>query len=445
MTLPPQVIEVEPTAACNLRCRMCHVSYESVPGERFLDVALLDRLPLGPDIHTIVSSGYEPTIHPDFIEMMSKFARARAPIEIVSNGTLLRGDALKALLDCDVRLLTFSFDGINKSTFEHIRRNADHETTIANIVEARRAFAGRDAYVAVNNTVMRCNMNEMVEAAEFWSAHGFDLMRIIPMVVRYSEPELIKESLYPVLGDFLERLSDLAERAIAGGFSMAISSAAFLDTEARARNPERFHGGTLLPTPAAKASPRPRQDAQLGAGPGMTFPCKSPWTFAKVLPNGDVQLCYRFSVGNLRDEEFEDIWLGRKAQEVREQVRRERVLCERCDYFRFCLSSKTIDSGLIENHFSQSLVRFASDVDFESGELRAEIPPEPPKLVSSLNGHNIVYYDHRYFGVPHALGPIAIDKVDISNWPGVVVDRNFATVRKKISTVDGSGQIGGAR
>ena len=112
MTLPlPKVIEIEPTQACNLRCRMCHVSYENVPGERFLDVALLDKLPLGPEVHTIVSSGYEPTIHPHFVTMMSRLAHAKTPLEIVTNGTLLRGGALKALLDCDVRLLTFSFDG----------------------------------------------------------------------------------------------------------------------------------------------------------------------------------------------------------------------------------------------------------------------------------------------------------------------------------------------
>lgn len=54
--------------------------------------------------------------------------------------------------------------------------------------------------------------------------------------------------------------------------------------------------------------------------------------------------------------------------------------------------------------------------------------PQPPRLVLSERYYNIVAYDGKYFGIPHDLGPLEVDKTDFSTIPNVVVDKDFEAV-----------------
>lgn len=364
----PKVIEIEPTLSCNLRCRMCHVSFMPDGPRPVLQANLIDKLSCLRRVHAIIGSGFEPMMHRQFATIIRKLSAFDAQIELITNGTLIKDANLDALLDADVRIFNFSFDGIRRETYEHIRRNADHTETLEAILNAKSRFSGRETFFCVNSTMMRSNMAEIEEIVDFWESADFDLVRFIFMVIRENEPELIRESLYPVKEQFYAMLDSAAERVIAKRRKIALRSPWFRKSSLTNRYPRNVRGDVVISdNQRARTVPTPRQDHQLGAGPHMSFPCKSPWTFARIFPTGDVQLCYQFSVGNLRDNSFEEIWFGECANAVRKRVAKEMHICRSCDYFRFCLSSQSVDCDDLESYFAGSLLKQAAQVDFDSG------------------------------------------------------------------------------
>lgn len=434
----PTMIEIEPTEACNLRCRMCHVSYME-PGPRpFLDVSVIDKLAGLSGAHVTIASGFEPTIHPDFKRMIRRLTDIKCPIQIVTNGTGFNRETIAVMADADVRVLTFSFDGIRKETYEYIRRKSNFEQTVANIRATREAFKGRDTIFSVNNTVMRRNMDELIETADFWDGLGFDALYIIFMVVRYADTELVRESPYPVRDRLYQNLDDLARHAISHRMRLVLGCPYYQRSPLRQEFADNFKDNLVISSPEARLQPDYPRIFQLGRHPGMRFPCKSPWTFAKILPNGQVQLCYKYVVGDLTKESFEDIWFGERAQQVRQAVMRDLNICIACDYYRFCLSNATVNTDDIESYFARSLVGAAHYVDFETGEIHAPTPPPPPRLIESIGQYSVVHYDGRYFGLPAELGPIDLTALDPSDRPGVVVGKSSGAVRRAVRQLQGA-------
>lgn len=379
----PDVIEIEPTMSCNIRCRMCHVSFMPVEQRPILGTSLIDKLSALRGAHFIIGSGFEPTMNPGLADMLARLACIGAGVELVTNATIVSDKLLGALLDCDVRLITVSFDGIRKETYEYIRRGADFEATLRNIRRVRRAFAGRDTLFAVNTTMMRCNLPEIPEIVDFWDREDFDLVRFISMVVREKEPELVRESLYPVRHEYYRLLEEAAGDVMTRPRRIGLGSKQLAWTDVPRRYPDCFRQSSLVSThPAARRIPYFRQDPQVGQRPGMWFGCKSPWTFAKILNTGDVQLCYQYTIGNLHQASFEEIWNGPAAQRVREQVAEDRRICPACDYFRFCLSQE-VNSEELKNYFAGPLLDELGRVNFETGQFEAETAGNPPQLAGA--------------------------------------------------------------
>jgi radical SAM protein with 4Fe4S-binding SPASM domain len=427
----PTHIEIEPTETCNLRCRMCHVSYMPVENRPRLAAELIDKLEDLRDAYVIIGSGFEPMMNKEFSSIIRKLTRLNSSIELITNGTLLSDENVEALKDCDLKSMTFSFDGIQEDTYEWIRRGASHATTIDSILRFRRDFAGRDTFFAVNSTMMRANMEEVSAIVAFWDLHDFDMVRLISMVVREPDPELFKQSLYPVRERYYELLDDAARDIIENKRRIVARSPHYNDSPVRDQYPDHFiEDHVVSGHPSARIARMIRQEQQYGAGPGMTFPCRSPFTFARILFNGDVQLCSTYSIGNLTKDSFHDIWFGEKARKVREMVIKDQRICDACDYFRFCVNSQKVDLENPENYFAKHLIELAGQVDFEAGLSNLEASKRPPRLIDRLNGKAIVEYDKNYFIIPASLGPVDLLTIDGKALPGITVVSGLREARK---------------
>jgi MoaA/NifB/PqqE/SkfB family radical SAM enzyme len=256
----------------------------------------------------------------------------------------------------------FSFDGITRESYEHIRRRANFDEVLHNILKTKSRI-GRRVPFGVNTTIMKRNVGEVQQTLEFWDRADFDLLRFITMVVRYNEPSLVAESLYPVRDNFNLSLDRAAEDLIKKERRIVLSAPHFNNSPLKARYPDSFHGAEVISrNPQARRVVEIRSHYQLGAGPGMTWPCRSPWTFARITPSADVELCFKFPIGNLRDQSFEDIWFGEAVMNVRKKVTSDGSICPACDHYRFCLKSETIDSDDRNSYLAQGLL--ASPPDF---------------------------------------------------------------------------------
>jgi len=344
--MQPTYFDLEPTKGCNLRCRMCHVSFMKEP-VAYLD---LDRVDLSFLKGSLVALGavFEPCIHPQINRLIDTLNKLGCRLVLITNGHNLHKKHIPALFDSDLEMVTFSFDGIAKETYELIRVGGAYERTLENIVSFRHAFASSPATFAVNFTVMRANLPEIEAAPSFWDERGFDVLRFIAMTVRERDPFLEENSLWEIREDYFAALEKAAAQVRSRNLRISITSPYF--------QAKGFPEGVV----SGHATPRiPRlyaREHQYGADFGMSFPCKSPFVAARILWDGTVMLCHNQPAGNLYKEPFQSIWGGSKAFALRQRVKSSNALCERCDYFRFCLGSPLIDLNNVDNYFSQSML-----------------------------------------------------------------------------------------
>ncbi len=356
-------------------------------------------------------------MHKQFSDIVRRLTALGACLETVSNGTLLSEENVSALLDADLRIFTFSFDGIRPATYEHIRRRSEFRKTIDSITRFRQRFGQRDTFFAVNTTMMRSNMAEIPEIIDFWDKADFHLIRFLSMVVRANDPALIRESLFPVRSDYLTLLEAAAKDII------------FNNRRVTLLVPPQINGGLIASrNPAARIVPDPRVEHQIGLWPGMSVDCKSPWTFAKILNNGDVQLCYKFTVGNLREDSLEGIWFGERANAARAAVLADTRHCASCDYYRLCLKSRDIDAHDIASYFDVGHQPGIRNINFDTGELQLE-HVDTPILVETVKDCNIVRYRGQYIVCPHELGPMDLSAVDLSIIAGLRIEPTLHAAR----------------
>ena len=416
---------------------MCHVSFMPAEARPALDSTLIGRLAALRGTYFTIGSGFEPMMNRGFAEIIRGLNKIGAPIELITNGTLLDEETVAVLVDADLRHVTFSFDGMTAPTYEYIRRGANFQRTRDAIVDFRRRFGNRETRFSVNNTVMRRNLPELADGVAFWDAAGFDIFGAITMVIRENEPELIRESLYPIRDEYHHTLDAVALDVIEKERAIVVTNPWYTRSPLRQRFPDNFTGNTVVSRRGMagemgrRRATRVRRREQYGAGPGMSFPCHSPWSFARILPNADVQLCYQFTVGNLAEESFEEIWFGERAEAVRRRVVAERAVCEACDYFRFCISAHEVDDGDKRSHLAGLLLEAADSIDFASGTM-AGLPPAPPQLIETIDAYNIVRFDGSYLGVPQALGPLDLGAQDLASLPGLLRAESLRAVRHMI-------------
>ncbi len=137
----PPMVFAEITNMCNLKCVHCPHSYvvrqeNYRPRHMGLDVfrKIADEVSgHSGAILRIVCDG-EPTMHPDFMEIMS-YSRHKgiSPLCLNTNGTLLDERLVREILRLNIEVIEVSLDALRKETYERIRIGGDFDRVISNI------------------------------------------------------------------------------------------------------------------------------------------------------------------------------------------------------------------------------------------------------------------------------------------------------------------------
>jgi MoaA/NifB/PqqE/SkfB family radical SAM enzyme len=436
----PEMIEIEPTQTCNLRCRMCHVSFIPTEKAEFIDVELTKRLRGVKGAYVSIGSGFEPMMHPQFDRLLGGVNELGGPIQLITNGSYCTPHNIAALASSNLYLITFSFDGVRRETYEHIRRRADYESTIAKIRATRQAFRGRDTYFGINSTTLRRNLEETIEAIDFWDREDFDVLRFLIMVVRFPERALLDECLYPVREKARRIFDEAALHVIEQRKKIVIARQFHHGSAVSRQYPQNCDGKWVFSdNPAVRRFPANFRQEYL-YGENALVPhrkCHSPFKSATILANGDVQICFKYSVGNLHESDFVDIWYGERADQVRRKLIADAADCNACDCFRFDIALDELDADRLESHFSNELAVHAPSVDFSRGVFGDPIPPPPPRLIKTVPGYNLVYYGGRYIGVPWSAGALELDKTDMGKIDGAFVEDNYSSAVARLRALDG--------
>ena len=340
------LVDLEPTKGCNLRCRMCHVSFMKEPVE-YLDLSNID-FEFCRDKTVTIGSVFEPLIHPEINTLIEKLNRVNAKIILITNGHNLNKREIPALFEANLDTVTFSFDGISQATYETIRRGGNYHRTVQNIKNFISKHKPQGTKFAVNFTVMKSNLSEVAEAPKFWSQIGVDIVRFIGMVVRENDDYLLENNLFDIQIDYQNALKGAVRNIIENEIPISIANPKLIELL-----PKQCPDGIFYFDKSDNFSSC-HHTYEFDASSPIGSNCSSPLTTARIDWNGDVFLCHSKKIGNIKKIDFLSIWTSDEANNIREHLINDNKECSSCSYFQLCINSHYLDTKAQENYFSDS-------------------------------------------------------------------------------------------
>jgi MoaA/NifB/PqqE/SkfB family radical SAM enzyme len=171
----PSYIQVEPTTACNLRCRMCPAAGTS--RRAFMPYALFTRIvdqAAGAERLHLQGLG-EPLLHPRFFDMAAYAATRGIRVTTNTNLTVLDEGQAGRCIDSGLDTLYVSVDAASAMIYEIIRTNARFEQLVRNLELLMRERARRGSArprIVFATVAMRCNLHELRGIVAFAASHG---------------------------------------------------------------------------------------------------------------------------------------------------------------------------------------------------------------------------------------------------------------------------------
>jgi radical SAM protein with 4Fe4S-binding SPASM domain len=295
----PRELQVEVTAACNLRCEMCLVAYRppldrahnSFSIDAFRD--LLDELP---DLEKITLQGLgEPLLAPDLFAMIEAASERGIRVGFNTNATVLSRRKAERLVAAGLDWLHVSLDGATPATYEAIRQGSNFARVRRNViglVDVMRASGATKPNLSLVFVAMRRNIAELCDVVRLADEWGVGCLRVQNLSHTFDDCD--------PSGDYVE-IRSYAERE-------ALFHAPSLDVDehfaAAARTADRLGVDLRLPDATAPVEP---------AGPGERA-CDWPWRSAYVTAQGQVQPCCmvmgadRAVLGDLDASSFTEVW-----------------------------------------------------------------------------------------------------------------------------------------
>lgn len=80
-----------------------------------------------------ISGGGEPTMHPEFLELMIYAKEQGCKLGIITNGSMMDESLAKSLLEIDVDMLEFSVDADNQEDYDVVRKGLSFDELVKNI------------------------------------------------------------------------------------------------------------------------------------------------------------------------------------------------------------------------------------------------------------------------------------------------------------------------
>lgn len=193
----PRRLVFELTNACNLNCVMCGRNAASFKKTAFDMQTFYSFEPLMDIVEEVTLMGWgEPTIHPNFIEMLQVIHKHSARKYFCTNGMNLH-KIKQALFDCEVDVFAVSIDGATQESNAKIRRGSDLGFITQNLKEIVQERKRRNVLYPYINFVfcaMRSNLHELPDLVRLAGEIGIEEVKVVYLTV-FSD-DVLNESLW---------------------------------------------------------------------------------------------------------------------------------------------------------------------------------------------------------------------------------------------------------
>lgn len=191
---------VEPTTACNLRCRTCIRNTWDDPIERMSEQTyqnLVEAIRGLPDLKRVVFTSFgEPLTHPRLLEMIAAMRAFDLAVTVGTNGLLLEPEIAEEMVKLGVDRVMVSIDGGKPETFASVR-GAVLSRVVENIRqlnEAKRRLRSLYPAVGIEFVALQSNVDELADLTRM--AAELNVSRLlVSNVLPYTE-EMRAEALY---------------------------------------------------------------------------------------------------------------------------------------------------------------------------------------------------------------------------------------------------------
>ena len=317
------------TPLCNLHCLMCnqrgikgvlngyHAAEEArklVPLERYY--RLVDEL-AARDRPIFYMWGGEPFLYPNFMDLAEYITRQRCLLSVNTNGTFLEQNA-ERIVKNGWHALFVSLDGF-QAVNDQIRGAGSYEKVVAGlraINEAKRKYNTHLPYMGIVTTVANMNYLSLDELARAMS--DYDLAWHIINLGTYTNQTII-DAQTKVMKEELG-----CEVKCLPGFDTGFNEG--IDGRKFAVILKAIHdlkpGYPIITVPAIDPDAITEYYADLSKV--IRKNCVVPWSQANFDYDGDVHFCADYpdyTIGNIMDSDFYDIWNGERAVKFRQTIK----------------------------------------------------------------------------------------------------------------------------
>ncbi|MFA6358252.1 MAG: radical SAM protein [Candidatus Omnitrophota bacterium] len=314
----PTHVQIDLTYNCNNNCIGCwcnsplldektispEVKAETLPFGLLIE--LLDHLAKMGTKEIYFSGGGEPFIHPQIMEILEYAKKKKFVCYVNTNFTLLDKEKIKKLIALGVDHLTVSTWAANAKTYVITHPNKNEET-FKQIVENLKYLNKTKLstpYIKLYNVIFNLNYQEikdMVRLAEETGSESVEFT-LIDTIPGKTDKLLLNQPQIEQLQKDSRQLASCLDKNGRLGSVLLFRFDSFL---------RRISSSTDL------------QEATYDRNIIDKIPCYIGWSFARIMPNGDVNAClkaHRIPTGNLYRTSFNQIWNGEKQQYFRKKT-----------------------------------------------------------------------------------------------------------------------------
>lgn len=321
----PLNITMDLTYRCNLKCKVCFLKniLNSTRDElRFQEIKdFIERISkFRPNLFL---TGGEPFLRNDILDIIKIIKDKKLYCGIVTNGVFLNKERIEELIKIKLDYIIFSIDGIG-NTHDDIRGVPETFNKVVRNLKLICGYRSRPR-VIISCLILEANVDKLGGVIVLGKEIGVDGIRFQHLsFLTKQEFELCKE-FYSMHFPNEEIKAYFYERE---QMNLGFKALEELKTLKRLANEKRVR---IIFTPDLTES-------QIRAWYDKRFDfngrCIYPWGVARVSPEGDVYPCFAFPIkmGNIKNENFEDIWNKETFQRFRILLKSRGFLpeCQRC-------------------------------------------------------------------------------------------------------------------
>lgn len=361
----PVEVFLEISNLCDLQCAMCHM-FSAINTSRqaivrsqkrgFMDTELLAGTLDEVLEHALVvhAFGYgEPTLHPQFAEVLRYLGRYGVMVDFFSHGNSLSQELCDLLVEQGVAEITISLSGSSQQDYESVYLGGHYDSVMQGLrrLKHTREKHGTDfPRVVINSIGFKHHVLSLPSFIEKMADVGVSRVELKPLTLTAAIRELDQHAADPA--DPQVRAALRKARTLARRTGVRLASAAFESTPLPQERNAEFTPITMFPVKAKDAEMRRAmreksrevphlagvtlQEASYFALDQGATPCLEPFKTLYVAQGGNVYPCCfkndRMHLGNANTTPLLDIWNGSMADLRQRMLAGEypEQLCRQC-------------------------------------------------------------------------------------------------------------------